>query len=221
MLKPVLFIKWYVLLLVLCSACSNPDPVKNNNNASNTSLDLELKHIKLPPGFSISIYADNVKGARSMCWGNKGTLFVGTRKGSVYALVDENRDGAAEKIYTIAKGLHSPNGVAFRNGSLYVAEISRVICYDSIESHLADPLQFRVINDHFPTDEHHGWKYIAFGPDGKLYVPVGAPCNICEPDSNRYACITRMNPDGSGWEVYARGIRNTVGFDWMPGAQKK
>jgi glucose/arabinose dehydrogenase len=109
-----------------------------------------------------------------------------------------------------------PNGVAFRDGALYVAEINRILRYDGIESRLADPPKPVVVTDRYPRDGHHGWKYIAFGPDGWLYVPVGAPCNVCEADPERYSLLSRIRPDGSGYEVYARGIRNTVGFDWHP-----
>jgi len=176
-----------------------------------------LDRIKLPPGFSIDVFATEVTDARSLALGSRGTVFVGTRsEGDVYALVDENKDGKAERRYTIASGLNSPNGVAFRDGALYVAEINRILRYDRIESSLDSPPRPVVVSDRFPRDRHHGWKFIAFGPDGKLYIPVGAPCNICEPDPDRYANIMRMNSDGSGLEVFARGIRNSVGFDWHP-----
>lgn len=185
------------------------------------SQEMQLDKIKLPKGFKIEVYAPDVPNARSMVWGDKGTLFVGTRKeGKVYAVVDTDKNNKADKVYTIASDLHMPNGVAFRNGSLYVAEVSRVIRYDNIESNLENPPEPVVVNASFPTDEHHGWKYIAFGPDGKLYVPVGAPCNICESDDDRFASIMRMNPDGSNLEVYASGIRNTVGFAWHPGTKE-
>jgi glucose/arabinose dehydrogenase len=175
---------------------------------------LPLDKIKLPSGFKIDIYASGVSGARSMTLSPDGTLFVGTRnEGNVYAILDTNHDGRAEEVITIAKGLHQPNGVAFRNGSLYVAEVSRILRYDNIESRLHDPPQPVVVNDQLPDDEWHGWKFIRFGPDGMLYVPVGAPCNICEP-SDPHATIMRMNANGTGLEIYARGIRNTVGFDW-------
>ena len=178
---------------------------------------VQLDKIKLPPGFEIKIYASGVKGARSMALSPKGTLFVGTRgEGQVYAVVDRNKDHIADEVITLAEGLNMPNGVAFRNGSLYVAEIDRVLRFDNIETRLYDSPVPLVINDKFPKDGHHGWKFIRFGLDGKLYVPVGAPCNICEPDENRYAVIMRMNPDGSGLETFARGIRNSVGFDWHP-----
>jgi glucose/arabinose dehydrogenase len=177
---------------------------------------LPLDKIKLPPGFKIDIYASSVPGARSMTLSPNGTLYVGTRdQGNVYAIRDTNHDGKAEEVITIASGLHQPNGVAFRNGSLYVAEVSRISRYDDIESRLHDPPQPVVVNDQLPDDEWHGWKFIRFGPDGKLYVPVGAPCNICEP-TDPHATIMRMNANGTGLEIYARGIRNTVGFDWSP-----
>lgn len=184
------------------------------NNPNN----LPLEKIKLPKGFKISIFANNINDARSLTRGDKGTIFVGNRGGgSVYAVIDDNGDNKADKTYTIASGLKMPCGVAFRKGSLYVAEVNRILRYDNIEANLANPPKPVVINDKYPTDRHHGWKFIAFGPDGKLYVPVGAPCNICERlDNPKYASITRMDPDGSNVEVFASGVRNSVGFDWHP-----
>ncbi|RJP24363.1 MAG: sorbosone dehydrogenase family protein [Deltaproteobacteria bacterium] len=151
-----------------------------------------------------------------MTLGERGTLFVGTRKGEVYAVLPGGTAKESRRVVTIARNLRSPNGVAFRNGALYVAEIHRVLRYDAIESRLSDPPKPFVVNDGFPTDGHHGWKFIRFGPDGMLYVPVGAPCNICERTDPRYAAILRMNPDGTGLSVFASGVRNTVGFDWNP-----
>lgn len=174
-----------------------------------------LKSIKLPAGFEISVFADNVPDARSMTLSPAGTLFIGTREaGKVYAL--PTRGETSRRLITLAEGLNSPNGVAFRDGALYVAEVSRVLRYDNIESQLGGPPKPVVVNSSFPSDRSHGWKFIAFGPDGLLYVPVGAPCNICEPDPNRYALITRMKPEGGRPEVFAHGVRNTVGFDWHP-----
>ncbi len=183
--------------------------------------DLPVETIKLPLGFTISVYAGDVPGARSMALSPAGTLFVGTRdEGKVYAIRDLNHDGRADQVIIIARGLNMPNGVAFRDGALYVAEVSRVLRFNNIEARLENPPQPVVVNDRFPRDRHHGWKFIRFGPDGKLYVPVGAPCNICEPSDERHASILRMNSDGSGLEVFARGIRNTVGFDWHPGTRE-
>lgn len=182
---------------------------------------LPLETVKLPPGFSISIYASNVPHARSMTLSPNGTLFVGTRTaGIVYAVLDRDRDSTADEVIVIAKGLNMPNGVAFRDGALYVAEVSRILRYDRIEASLYNPPAPVVVNRGFPTDRHHGWKFIRFGPDGKLYVPVGAPCNVCNPTDERYAAIWRMEPDGTGLELFARGVRNTVGFDWHPTTEK-
>ena len=185
---------------------------------SQTAEKLPLNEIKLPPGFSIDTYATGVTNARQMALGDKGTLFVGSRSARrVYAVVDSDGDHKGDRIHTIANGLAMPSGVAFRDGALYVAEVSRVIRFDNIESNLESPPQPVVVNDKFPTETHHGWKYLGFGPDGLLYVPVGAPCNICErKDDERFATMTRMKPDGTGLEIFARGIRNTVGFDWHP-----
>ncbi len=177
--------------------------------------ELPLDSIKLPPGFTISVFAANVPNARAMALSDNGTLFVGSREaGRVYAV--RTRDGAAVETATIATGLSMPVGVAFRNGSLYVSEVSRILRFDGIEANPGGARKPAVVSDRFPTETHHGWKFIAFGPDGRLYVPVGAPCNVCERDPDRYANIMRMNADGSGLEVYARGVRNSVGFDWHP-----
>ncbi|MBI1396220.1 MAG: sorbosone dehydrogenase family protein [Betaproteobacteria bacterium] len=176
---------------------------------------LPLDRISLPPGFRIELYA-RVPGARSLALGDRGTLFVGTMDaGKVYA-VRPGADGRAAEVLTIARGLNVPNGVAFRDGALYVAEIDRILRYDEIESRLENPPKPVLVTDRYPSDRAHGWKYIKFGPDGWLYVPVGAPCNVCEPDPDRYALISRIRPDGTGYQVFARGIRNSVGFDWHP-----
>jgi len=171
--------------------------------------------IRLPAGFVLDVYA-RVPGARSMVLGPGGTLFVGTRGDKVYAVTDENGDGAGETVRVIARGLNSPNGVALRDGDLYVAEVSRILRFGGIEERLDAPPEPVVLRDDLPRDRHHGWKYIAFGPDGLLYVPVGAPCNVCERSDPRYAALLRMRPDGSQLEVFASGIRNTVGFAWHP-----
>ena len=178
---------------------------------------LPLDRIRLPAGFTIEVLT-RIPSAREMTFGANGTLFVASTRGSVYA-VDLRADGGgdgAPAVHTIASGLRDPAGVAFRNGALYVSAVSRILRFDDIERRLANPPEPVVVSDRFPTDGQHGRKFIAFGPDGKLYVPVGAPCNICEPDPDRYANIMRMNADGSGLEVFARGARNSVGFDWDP-----
>ncbi|MBL7699574.1 MAG: sorbosone dehydrogenase family protein [Chitinophagaceae bacterium] len=192
---------------------------EQKNKALEEKDDPQLARLKLPEGFKISFFARDVDNARSLALGDNGTVFVGNRKSkNVYALVDADKDGVAEKKYTIASGMKSPNGVAFHKGSLYIAEISKVWKIDNIESNLQNPAKPVLVNDSFPTAEHHGWKYIAFGPDDKLYVPVGAPCNICDDNEKdkRFSSIMRMNADGSELEVYSHGIRNTVGFTWHP-----
>lgn len=182
--------------------------------------ELPLDRINLPAGFTISVYADNVPGARSMALGAKNTLFVGSRKqGNVYAVVNSDGDGKADRVIKIDQDLWQPNGVAFKDGALYVAEINRILRYDDIEGNLDNPPEPVVVLDTLPDEEHHGWKYLDFGPDNKLYFNIGAPCNICDAAKNQdklFATITRMNPDGSGLEPYAHGVRNSVGFTWHP-----
>ncbi len=204
-----------VLSFILSIRCGkvNPPPVRISGK---TPTSLPLDKIKLPEGFKIEVYASDVTNARSMALSPNGTLFVGTRdKGNVYALQDTDGDFVIDKKYVIASKLKMPNGVAFRDGDLYVAEVNRILKFENIEANLDEPKEPLVVYDQYPTDTHHGWKFIDFGPDGKLYVPVGAPCNICEPEEI-YASITRLNPDGTGMEIVQHGIRNTVGFTWHP-----
>ena len=178
-----------------------------------------LQRIKLPPGFSIGVFSDKVRGARSMALSPKGILYVGTMGRNVYAVADRNRDGVAEEVHTIASDLQTPNGVAWKDGALYVAEVSRVLRFDGIDDRLTNPPKPVVVSNAFPRDGAHGWKFIRFGPDGNLYVPVGMPCNICERDNPIYGTITRLAVQGGAQgkpEIVQRGIRNTVGFDWHP-----
>lgn len=173
---------------------------------------IALEEISLPPGFVIELVTDEVPNARSLAWGEAGTLFVGTRTaGNVYAVT--MRDGAVERVRTIAEGMNMPNGVAVRDGDLYLAEVHRVLRYPDIERRLDDVPEPEVVAE-YPTDRHHGWKYIAFGPDGALYVPIGAPCNICNEEG--YAVITALDVDSGEREIHAHGVRNTVGFTWHP-----
>jgi glucose/arabinose dehydrogenase len=173
-----------------------------------------LSYLKVPAGYQVSLFKDDLPGARSLALSDSGTVFVGTRESEVYAV----KDG---KKYIIAKGLDMPNGVAIKNGDLYVAEVSRILKFPKIDSHLENPGKPEVVYDKFPTEKHHGWKFIAFGPDGYLYVPVGAPCNVCEPKPDQFAAIFRFKKlDGSAPELYANGIRNTVGFAWQPGSNQ-
>lgn len=178
--------------------------------------DPKLAHLKLPPGFMITYFSSDVPGARSLAKGSAGTIYVGSRpQGVVYALEDSNQDGTAENRYVIASGLNSPNGVAYLNGDLYVAEIHRIIKFSGIDSTFKDKPKPTVVYDKLPRDEHHGWKYLSIGPDNKLYVAIGVPCNVCD-NGDPYGTILRLNLDGSDPTIVARGIRNSVGFDWNP-----
>ena len=195
------------------------------NPSLNLEIDSFLEKIILPEGFEIKIYADDVENARSMAISPSGTIFVGNRnEDNVFALKDTDGDNVIDKKYLITNKLKNmPNGVAFHDGDLYVAEVNKIWKFENIEENLSYADKFDeyleepiLISDDFPSDRHHGWKYISFGPDGKLYVPVGAPCNICESRYEIYASITRMNSDGSNREIYVKGVRNTVGFTWHP-----
>lgn len=182
------------------------------------STDLALLELNLPEGFEIKVFARGVDGARSMAMGDNGTLFVGTRnENTVYAIQDSDGDYIADNVIVLDT-MAVPNGVAMRNGDLYVAQVGSLWKYPNVENQLGGNLTKELIYDDYPTEFHHGWKYIAFGPDDKLYVPVGAPCNICDRtiEDERFATITRMDPDGSNREIYARGVRNSVGFTWHP-----
>jgi glucose/arabinose dehydrogenase len=173
---------------------------------------LPLEKIKLPPGFVIELWAE-VPNARKLALGKNGIVFAGSSsEGKVYAITES---AGKREVRTLAVGLTSPIGVAFKNGTLYVSAINRILSFDDIENRLNEPGKPAVVTDIYPSEKHHGGKFIAFGPDGLLYVAVGAPCNICEPPEP-FASITRIKPDGTDFEIYAQGIRNTVGFDWHP-----
>lgn len=195
------------------TAEASPTPIPVPVAGANPPLP---QSISLPPGFHIGYYAANVPNARSMALSPDGTLFVGTRTGSLYAIRDTDQDYVADEVITLANGLNVPNGVAVRDGALYVAEINRILRYDNIEAGLPNLPQPVVINDDYPGDQGHGWKFIRFGPDGRLYVPVGAPCDTCAIEGTPYGKITSIAPDGTDLLVFADGLRNSVGFDWHP-----
>lgn len=217
-------LKYSLLVSAAFIACSSSIITEDPSSLIDTSVPaltsyaetLPLDKIKLPAGFKIEVYAE-VQDARSMALSPSGVVYVGNKdKDKVYAVKDTDGDFKADKKWTVASGLNMPNGVAFDGGDLYIAEVSRISKLTGIESKLDNPPSPTTIKDDYPKETHHGWKYIAFGPDGKLYVPVGAPCNICEPKEDIYASITRLNKDGSGREVFAKGVRNSVGFTWHP-----
>lgn len=198
-MKKILIIALLALLIIFISS-----------DASQTDRELPIESIILPEGFSIEIYKSGIKTARGMDFSDDGTLFVGSKSGDVYAITTDR------KVYVIAKGMKEPVGVDFYDGDLYVSAVSRVLRYDDILDDLAAPPDPVLVNDSFPKKTWHGRKFIKVGPDKKLYVPVGAPCNVCDEDDRRFATIMRMNLDGGGLEIYAYGVRNTVGFDWHP-----
>jgi len=176
--------------------------------------EIPIDKLKLPPGFKIEVWATGMPGARAMARGDDGKIYIGTRAiGRVYELSDNGKERTSR---VVVDKLVQPAGVAFNNGSLYVMAINKVLRYDGIgKNPSVEPVDLTA-KFNLPPEQHHNWKYIAFGPDGKLYVPFGAPCNICELPSPEYAQIRRYNADGSGMEVLATGVRNSVGFDWHP-----
>lgn len=216
------FLKYLFLVVVVGSTCGyfllpTINAPKGTIVKSMKNEQKEITNINLPEGYKIELYADSVVGARSMSLSPSGTLFVGSMgEGNVYALKDTDGDFVVDKQYTLYSEGNMPNGVAFKDGDLYIAEVDRILKISDVESKLDNPGEPEVVFDEYPKDKHHGWKYIAFGPDDKLYVPVGAPCNICESENPIYTSITRLNTDGTGMEIVQTGIRNTVGFNWHP-----
>jgi glucose/arabinose dehydrogenase len=204
-----------------CTSPTNESAEASSNNdeatEEETPREIQLDKINLPDGFKIEVYASDITNARSMSLSPKGTLFVGTRgEGNVYALQDTDGDMKVDKKYTLVEDYNMPNGVAFKDGDLYFAEVDKVWVFRDIESKLENPGKPELIVDTYPDKSHHGWKYIAFGPDGWLYIPVGAHCNICEPDGEIFASMTRLNVETKEVQIMQKGIRNSVGFGWHP-----
>lgn len=181
--------------------------------------DVPLHLLKLPPGFKIDIYAE-VPKAREMALGPNGVVFVGSLGEKVYAVIPDKSSKYGTRVVTVATDLNTPNGVAFHQGALYVGEIDKISRIDDIEKNLQQPFTPKVISQNLPKEKWHGPRFIAFGPDNKLYIGVGVPCNVCLPEDKRFGTIMRMNADGSESEIYAKGIRNSVGFDWDPLTQE-
>lgn len=193
---------------LLAAAALSLCPIASNAQAA-------PEHLSVPPGFSVELWA-RVDNPRAMTLGGAGRVYVGSRKGHVSAVPFDGTTMKAGAAVRIADGLNMPVGVAWRKGDLYVSSVDRIVKLPGIDSRLEAPPAPQLVSDRFPGDRAHGWKFIAFGPDDKLYVPVGAPCNICDRGQEGYASIMRMNADGSDLEVFARGVRNSVGFDWHP-----
>lgn len=177
--------------------------------------DTALEHLRVPPGFAVELWA-KVDNPRAMTLGGPGRVYAGSREGHVSAIPFDPATLRAGTPVKIARSLDMPVGVAWRKGDLYVSSVDRIVKLVGIDQRLDAPPMPVVVTDRLPKAAAHGWKFIAFGPDDKLYVPVGAPCNVCDRDRDGFAAILRMNPDGSGQETVARGVRNSVGFDWHP-----
>ena len=176
-------------------------------------LEANLKSIKLPKGFTISVYASGVNSARQMAWGDKGTLFVGSfGAGTVYAITD---NGGKKEVKSILTGLKMPTGIAFRDGALYVADIDKILKYENAEANLAKMPEAKVVYDDMPPYVPHGWKYLTFDKNGMLYVPFGPPCNVCLPPTS-LSQVRRVNPNTGEAELMAIGVRNSVGGDIDP-----
>lgn len=204
MMKIVFSVTVMLAAMISLAGCSSAGAV--------TAADLAT--IKLPPGFRISVYAE-VPRARSMALApGLGGMFVGTRGDTLYAVFDRDLDYRAEQVRVVSSSLNVPNGVAFRNGWLYVAEQHRIMRYRPVLAGLG-PRQVEVLFDRLPDFSHHGWRYAAFGPDGMLYVTVGAPCNICDVGGLQ-GSVLRLKPGGGRPEIFAQGVRNSVGIDFHP-----
>jgi glucose/arabinose dehydrogenase len=175
---------------------------------------IQLQSLRAATGYKVAVLATDLPKARHMVMGMKGTVFVGSMAGNVYALTMEG--GAVKQQRVVIKGLTDPSGVAFKSGSLYVANRSSILRFRNIEDNLDNPGAPTIVMDGLPDKARHDAHAMSFGPDGKLYVSVGSPCNTCESNNDEFGTIVRINADGSGKEVVARGIRNSVGFDWHP-----
>jgi len=193
-------------------------PVAGCHKIDTSKESLPLEKIQLPDGFNIQVFVQDLENVRAVTKSNNRSIYyAGSRgEGKVYALVDENNDYVIDKKVTLFKDLSLPTGITWHKGDLYFSEINRILKVSNIDEVYDENPKYEIVNDSFPTKEHHGWKYLKFGPDGKLYVPVGAPCNLCDEEDKRFASIMRMNADGSEDEIYVRGVRNSVGFDFHP-----
>lgn len=176
---------------------------------------------RLPNGFKIEVFADKVDGARQMALSTTGVIYVGSRKaGKVHAVVDSDGDYKADEVVLIADNLFMPSGLAYKNGDLYVAEVDKVIRFKDIDKNFRKKPKAEVIYDNLPSKSHHGWKYLKFGPDDKMYIPIGVPCNVCLSDDRRFGTIISVDLATGKEEYVAEGVRNSVGFDWDPVTKK-
>lgn len=192
-----------ILVLLVCAVGTNC-----------VAQEADLGSLRLPEGFSISIYAE-IPNPRQLTLGSDNTVYVGSLRGRVFAVTNSNGDAVSGEVVTIAENLNTPSGVAYSGGDLFIGEIGRISKIENVDARLGSPQQPVTVNDSLPNRRHHGFKFLHIGPDGKIYLAVGAPCNVCE-EEEIFATILNMNLDGSDLEIVARGIRNTVGFDFHP-----
>ena len=219
---PIILISSVLLYLLLNQIpysqkhISAPDNKGSESKINKADIVESIPGLVVPQGFNITYFAQNVTGARSLTKNHDSTLiFVGTRGKNLYTIVDQDKNGIGEKTIVIRSDLDTPNGVAYKDGDLYVAEVNRILRFPKIDSTYSTSPTYEVVYDQLPSDKHHGWKYIAFGPDGLLYIPIGAPCNVCE-DRGAYSRILTLDVETKEVKTFATGIRNTVGFDWSP-----
>ncbi|MEO5861750.1 MAG: PQQ-dependent sugar dehydrogenase [Burkholderiales bacterium] len=209
---PVVSALLWVVTAVAVSSCAFVQDWRDEKKG------IQLESLKVPSGYQVAVFATGLPKARHMALGTQGTLFVGSSGGNVYALSLTGSVVSNRRI--VVKGLTDPSGVAFYEGALYVADRTRIVRFEKIEEHLDKPGEPSTVIDGLPDKARHGARAMSFGPDGKLYVSVGSPCNSCEAKNDEYGTILRSNPDGSGKEVFARGLRNSDGFDWHPQTQE-
>lgn len=181
-----------------------------------SAANINLKQLTVPAGFKIEFFAENVENARQMALSPSGIVYVGSRKaGKVYALKDVDSDGKVDQRWLVAEDLNMPSGLAFKEDDLYVADVDKILKFTNIDANLEQPVIELFFND-LPDDDHHGWKFIRFAPNGDLIIPVGAPCNICEAPTDKHARILALDMNTKTLTELAKGVRNTVGFDYHP-----
>lgn len=194
-----------VLIILISFSCSN-------------LISSEVDHLKVPDGFSLEIFASSIEAPRQIVEGSKGYIFVGSKTGKVYSLRDSDNNGRVDNVEIVAEGLGDSSGVAYHNGTLFIAEIDKIWRIDDIENKLESfnksPIELVLVTDDLPSDQWHGRKWIMVDDDGSILLNIGAPCNVCLKEDERYATIMRYKENT--WKIEARGVRNSVGFDKNP-----
>lgn len=168
-----------------------------------------ISNIKIPDGFRIEVMVEGLDKPRGLTINTDDVIFTGSKSGYIYMVKPD------KAVIVIDKGLNGPIGIDLYKDDLYVSEINQIRVYKDIMSQAA-PFKYEVVNKSLPDKKWHGWKYLKVGVDKKIYINIGAPCNVCIKKNKFYGTISRMNLDGSDLEVFAYGVRNSVGFDWHP-----